>query len=875
VKKLLLSAVCALAATIFFSTSVLAVDIFFEHRSTQQITRGVVYEQNRMMTSRGMLDVHVLLIDLDEPHITVAPVASGRMGMRDTTSSLLSGAGAVAGINADFFGMASNHSIHFGPMARNGRLLSANATTNVDNSGFATFFLDMNNNPFFRYIQTSIRFYNNGERNVTVGTLNTIGPALWMAAVVDRNGMFCTTALDARIPNLVKIVVENNVITRITEPGETVIVPSNGYLVILPPSMNDSTYRFSAGDSAALRIGNNMSINYSGIRAAIGGGGLILSRGEMVTGGVAPGGRHPRSAVGVTRDGRLILMAVDGRSHSIGVTHAEMAALMIHYNTYDAMHFDGGGSTTMVTRAPGGAYTVANTPSDGSQRRVINALGVFDNAPRGEMARLVLEMAENRAVVGVPLPAVIFGEDTSWNRINVDTSANAEVQPVFTADPSAGFWENGRYTALRAGEHVIGVRIGNFSTTTTINAYFLAELRIHPDSLVLIEGQHAHLSFSGVAVDDTQVSIPEVTGLSVSPASLGRFENGSFIAMREGSGYISAVVGAIRQYIPVSVGGFPREMNLLASEIGFMAHPTENVRGSVSIENVGNQRFPRLDYEFDTADRTLAAYLTFDPPLAVPGNPMAIRMQVLGDGSGHWLRGRVRDSSGSFHNIDFIRSADFVDWQTVTALLPPGAPPPFTLDRIYMVTLESHMESRHMVLFRDLAALFAPTEQARVPQGTVMSDRLRVERHFGGIPGGRNYTFNIPTASSQTEYDAFGWADFAVVTMTAEGGGLAAGGITQWRDFMPDIRSNDPSFVLVLMDSNPLHFRQRMEFELFHLAMRELQNEGRLVFVVSSQGDETNLHIRDGVRYIDMAMPEEGTASIRFWTDGDRIWWSD
>jgi hypothetical protein len=64
-----------------------------------------------------------------------------------------------------------------------------------------------------------------------------------------------------------------------------------------------------------------------------------------------------------------------------------------------------------------------------------------------------------------------------------------------------------------------------------------------------------------------------------------------------------------------------------------------------------------------------------------------------------------------------------------------------------------------------------------------------------------------------------------------------------------------------------------MEYELFHLAMMDLRGSGHTVFVVSAGGEETTLSMRDNIRYIDVA--ERNNASIRFWTEGTRVWWSD
>lgn len=82
--------------------------------------------------------------------------------------------------------------------------------------------------------------------------------------------------------------------------------------------------------------------------------------------------KHPRTAVGFSRDSStLFLLAVDGRSQrSIGVTLDELASLMRRLGAWNAMNFDGGGSTTMVI-----GRAVVNVPSDSAGERAVgNAL---------------------------------------------------------------------------------------------------------------------------------------------------------------------------------------------------------------------------------------------------------------------------------------------------------------------------------------------------------------------------------------------------------------------------------------------------------------------------------------------------------------------
>lgn len=92
----------------------------------------------------------------------------------------------------------------------------------------------------------------------------------------------------------------------------------------------------------------------------------------------------PRTAVGLTADGRALMVTVDGRQsgYSVGVTLAEMGQLMIRLGAVRAFNLDGGGSTVMAVRQPGAdTITVSNRPSDGSERKLTQALAAFSTAP--------------------------------------------------------------------------------------------------------------------------------------------------------------------------------------------------------------------------------------------------------------------------------------------------------------------------------------------------------------------------------------------------------------------------------------------------------------------------------------------------------------
>ena len=93
---------------------------------------------------------------------------------------------------------------------------------------------------------------------------------------------------------------------------------------------------------------------------------------------------HPRTAVGLNRNGRyLYLVVVDGRQpfYSEGLTFADLAELLIEQGVYIAMSLDGGGSSTLVIEGEDGESVILNSPIDnyipGRERPVANHLGVF------------------------------------------------------------------------------------------------------------------------------------------------------------------------------------------------------------------------------------------------------------------------------------------------------------------------------------------------------------------------------------------------------------------------------------------------------------------------------------------------------------------
>ena len=122
-----------------------------------------------------------------------------------------------------------------------------------------------------------------------------------------------------------------------------------------------------------------------GLRAALSGRPLLVRAGEVATEAIdaslSANRLQPRTAVGVARRGRRLLLAVtDGRQdHSRGMTLYQVARTLQELGARDALNLDGGGSSTLFIERLGG---VVNAPS-GS--RWEHALGLGPERLQGEV----------------------------------------------------------------------------------------------------------------------------------------------------------------------------------------------------------------------------------------------------------------------------------------------------------------------------------------------------------------------------------------------------------------------------------------------------------------------------------------------------------
>lgn len=127
------------------------------------------------------------------------------------------------------------------------------------------------------------------------------------------------------------------------------------------------------------------TLDWPNVADSIGGNPIIINDGKIpwdeLSGPDPFLGRNPRTGVGATADGQVILMVVDGRWRrgSVGVSLANFAKLFRDHGAVWALNLDGGGSSTLVVNG-----SIVNRPSDGSERYVSSALVLLPGADPGE-----------------------------------------------------------------------------------------------------------------------------------------------------------------------------------------------------------------------------------------------------------------------------------------------------------------------------------------------------------------------------------------------------------------------------------------------------------------------------------------------------------
>jgi Phosphodiester glycosidase len=175
------------------------------------------------------------------------------------------------------------------------------------------------------------------------------------------------------------------------------------------------------------RIRITWSLGWPKAWNTIGGLPILVDHGEVVapaTCGSYFCSRNPRTGIGVTANGKLLLVVVDGRStESRGMTLVEFAKLFISLGATDALNLDGGGSSDMVVRGK-----VKNDPADlsGPERRVTSAVLIL----RQRRAETSVRATAPRRTSGGSSPLTAAFQDPGSTGGMLDALARGVFGPV-------------------------------------------------------------------------------------------------------------------------------------------------------------------------------------------------------------------------------------------------------------------------------------------------------------------------------------------------------------------------------------------------------------------------------------------------------------
>ena len=733
-----------------------APQVFHENRQTHPITRNTYLHRVTRFTSAGLVDISVLEMPLDDPNLTVSAFNSNvELGLKQTTTTILRDNNAIAGVNGDFFGLAGRHSVPLGLEMINGEL-SAQRGANQHSNDSASFLLG--DFGFIDYVQPYIGLRLNGENIFYVGLMNMVTNLAW-PSFLTYGYTTSTASIDARLGRTYKLVVEDGRVVARTH--YTVDVPRNGFVVIMnPATFYENEHLFYWGQQAEMVISANIDLR--DVTTAISGSNRILNNGQITDVANASRGRNPRTLLGVNAAGdRLILMTVDGRNHSIGATLGEAATYMRQFGAHNAINLDGGGSTTMAATMPGGSLSVINTPSGGSQRAVINTIGITNNTTMGPVTSINISApsviappvvtpppvtppdaaaptptpvpvptpvplgpvtslninAPNNIPVGMVTPLYIFGYDDYLNRQMISFAA------LHTSLTNATLVDGG-IIPQETGNVVIQASDGQNHVVKMFNAVQVVEII---PSVREITGTTS-INFRGVDNLGHSVHLNPVHLIyEVSPPSLGRLENGHFTATGEGFGWARASIPGIADvFIPINIYRPARQIDALdAGDVTFTANPGVTGRAYFSDEeSTVGPRSLRIEYNFEAGNRDQFANAAISNGGAI--NALTYRIAVYGNNSGHRLTGNILDADGNNHTIEFSRNIDFVGWRDLTARVPQNAAHPVRLTAFRVESTFEDAAVEYELFIDDLRVHERlDSEPAATPSGSVARDPLR------------------------------------------------------------------------------------------------------------------------------------------------------
>jgi hypothetical protein len=367
--------------------------------TVEDLGPGISLRHLKAVDEGGWYDSRFLTVDLAEDAVSTDLLTAGPVSSGGPLSVAANRAGAVAGVNGEFFDIGNSNAA-LGGEVQDGVLrkspdISGRSHVGVSRDGISQL-VDL-------AIDASADLAGAPHKVLSVNAANGGGvPANGMVAYTpvwgesSRNRAFTGVAAD-RIAEVV--VVEGAVVSvDPTGPAGSGPIPEGGFALVGRDGAADALRALREGDPVGLtyELADDLART---MEFALGHGGTIVSDGEVVDGLTTS--IAPRTALGFSDDGRTLVLATwdgPGGTGRGGVGVDKAARDLVRLGVDTAVNLDGGGSTTMVARALGHQdATVRNVPSDGHERSNPNGVGVFVAPGDGRLHDLLVEPAPGGA----------------------------------------------------------------------------------------------------------------------------------------------------------------------------------------------------------------------------------------------------------------------------------------------------------------------------------------------------------------------------------------------------------------------------------------------------------------------------------------------
>ena len=178
-------------------------------------------------------------------------------------------------------------------------------------------------------------------------------------------------------------------------------------------------------------------------------GSRLIKDGKIVEG--LDDTRAPRTAIGFTKTGKVVLLVLDGRQEpfSAGGGYQTLAQILLEAGCVEATNLDGGGSTTFVAQQPGDeSLSVVNSPSDGFARSVSTSWMLVSTAPSSTaFDHAAIESNYDYLTVGTSVQLTATGISPTGNTVDIPEGSVWAVSD----DALGTISEDGVFTGLRNG----------------------------------------------------------------------------------------------------------------------------------------------------------------------------------------------------------------------------------------------------------------------------------------------------------------------------------------------------------------------------------------------------------------------------------------